>query len=229
MLSQLAKINDLTVIARTSVLRYADGKTSIQTSFQVLVDATLLNSERRNAAAAMEFAERAARINPVEGYLPMGFAFAAARDYDAAAAQLESRPEFPTSAFELARVELARGNTAAALRNLREAERRGIRPPASIANVAYLYHLAGADDDARRIAGTLEAFAADYAVGAGDWALAALSTGNNAVALQWLERFGARPTLGPGRQSMLVIARNPYSDPVLERPEFVEIRKRLPQ
>ena len=76
---------------------------------------------------------------------------------------------------------------------------------------------------------TLEAFAADYAVGPGDWALAALSTGDNSSALEWLERGIARPSPGPGWGNFVIIARNGFSDPVLERPEFVEIRKHLPR
>jgi TolB-like protein/Flp pilus assembly protein TadD len=197
--------------------------------FQVLADAVLLNVSRGNTASAMEFAQRAARLNPVDGYLLLGIAFRAAGDYDAAAEQFASRPDVPSNILELAVVELRRGNTAAVIRNLRDLEERGIRPPASIPNVAYLYHLAGADDDARRVVAMLEEFAADYAVGPGDWALAALSTGDDSAALRWLEQAAARAAPGPGWQSTLIIARNAFPNPVLERPEFVEVRKRLPQ
>jgi TolB-like protein len=197
--------------------------------FQVLADAVLLNVGSRNPVAAIEFAQRAARINPVDGSMLLGIAFRGAGDYDAAAEQFASRPDIQSNNIELALVEFGRRDTAAVIRNLREVETRGIQPPASIPNVAYLYHLAGADGDARRVAAMFEGFAVDYAVGPGDWALVALSAGDNAVALQWLERAATHQAPGPGRQSTLIISRNSFSDPVLERPEFVEIRERLPQ
>jgi hypothetical protein len=93
--------------------------------------------------------------------------------------------------------------------------------------MAYLYHLLDADADAQRVAASLETFAEDYATGPGDWALAALAVGNETDALEWLRRSVARPTIGPDRISINIIALNPYADPVLDRPEFVEVRNVL--
>ena len=195
--------------------------------FQVLFDAVILNFVVGNADEAMRHAQHAARINPAESFLLLGLAFVRAGDYDAAAEQFESRLDYAAINIEIARVEFLRGNDAAVVRNLREQERRGIRPPASIPVVAYMYHLVGADDDARRVTGTLEAYAVDYTVGPGDWAVAALSTGDNDVALQWLEQAASRRSLGADTGMLFMIAANYFSDPVLERPEFVEVRNRL--
>jgi hypothetical protein len=93
--------------------------------------------------------------------------------------------------------------------------------------VPYFYHLLGADNDARRLMGTFEVFAADYAVGPGDWALAALIEGNQTEALQWLQRAAGRQPPRPSAVSVAVIAANRYSDLVLDQPEFVEVRSRL--
>ena len=196
-------------------------------NFQVLFDAVVLNFVTNNAEETMRHAQHAARINPAESYLLLGFAYIRARDYEAAIAQYESRLDYPTISIELARAELLRGNNEGVIRHLREQERRGIRPPASIPGVAYLYSRVGADDDARRVAATLEQYAENFTVGPGDWALAALSTGDNDVALQWLEHAASRRTLGADTNVLYAIAVNHWSDPVLERPEFVEVRNRL--
>jgi TolB-like protein len=195
--------------------------------FQVLFDAVVLHFVLGNAEETMRHAQHAARINPAESFIPLAFAFILAGDYDAAAEQLESRLDYPGIGIELARVEFLRGNNAAVARHLREQERRGIRPPASIPLIAYFYHIVGADDDARRVTGMLEAYAVDYTVGPGDWALAALSTGDNDVALQWLEQAASRRSLGADTGLLFLIAENRLADPVLERPEFVEVRNRL--
>lgn len=196
-------------------------------NFQVLFDAVVLNFTTNNAEEALRHARHAARINPAESFIPLGLALVRAGDYDAAVEQFASRPDYPAGSIELARAEYFRGNEAAVVRHLREQERRGIRPPATIPTIAYMYHLVGAEDDARRVAAMLDGYAEDFTVGPGDWALAALSTGDTDVALGWLEDAASRRTLGADTGAVAVIALNLWSDPVLERPEFVEVRNRL--
>ena len=94
--------------------------------------------------------------------------------------------------------------------------------------MAYLYHLLGAEDDARRLSAKLRSFAEDYAVGPGDWALAALANGDDDEALTWLRRSVERGAPGADAQSLGLIRRNLFADPVLARPEFEELRSRLP-
>jgi TolB-like protein len=196
-------------------------------NFQVLFDAVVLNFTMDNPEEALRHAQHAARVNPAESYLPLGLAFVRSRDYEAAIAQFELRPDYPNISVELARAEYLRGNDAAVVRHLREQERRGIRPPATIPTVAYLYHLVGADAEARRVAAMLDAYADEFTVGPGDWAIAALSTGDTDVALQWLEHAAGRRTLGADAGALALISLNLWSDPVLDRPEFVEVRNRL--
>lgn len=196
-------------------------------NFQVLFDAVVLNFTTNNAEEALRHARHAARINPAESFIPLGLALVRAGDYDAAVEQFASRPDYPSGSIELARAEYLRGNEAAVVRHLREQERRGIRPPATIPTIAYMYHLVGAEDDARRVAAMLDAYAEEFTVGPGDWAIAALSTGDTDVALEWLENAASRRTLGADAGAVALIALNLWSDPVLERPEFVEVRNRL--
>jgi TolB-like protein len=197
--------------------------------YQVLFDAAVLNTYTGNEAAAIDLARRAAGINPVEGFLPLGVAFLWTGDYDAAAEQFTPRLDLGRrgTPYLLAQIELLRGNRAAALGHLPQAEKLGIQSPTTIPSAAYLYHELGADAEAEHLLATLEGFAADYAVGPGDWALAALSRGNDTEALQWLQQAAARRSAGSDWQSLFLIVQNLYSDPVLERPEFVEVRDRL--
>jgi hypothetical protein len=60
-----------------------------------------------------------------------------------------------------------------------------------------------------------------------DRVLVALASGNDDEALSWLQRSLERALLGTDAGTLGLIARNALSDPVLERPEFVEIRKQL--
>lgn len=196
--------------------------------YQVLFDAMLTNFTMRNGTAAVEYARRAARVNPAEGFLALGLAFVSAGDYDAAAEQFASHVEYPTAPMEYARVELLRGNKSSAAQSLREQEKRPLRPPATIPIMAYLYHLAGAEDDARRLSAKLPAFAEDYAVSPGEWALVALASGNDKEALTWLQRSVDRGSPDVDSPTLMFIARNGFLDPVLERAEFVEVRNRLP-
>jgi TolB-like protein len=196
--------------------------------YQVVFDSLALHFVTRDGATALEYARRAARLNPPEGFLPMGLAFVAAGDYAAAAEQFRPHAEYPTMPLEYARAELLRGDKASTLESLHEQEKRGLRPPAAIPSVAYMYRVAGAENDARRLSATLPAFAEDYAVGPGDWALAALASGRPDEALTWLRRSVERGVVGVDAQSLAVIVRNTYSDPVLEQPMFVELRNRLP-
>jgi hypothetical protein len=67
-------------------------------------------------------------------------------------------------------------------------------------------------------------------IGAGGWALAHLAVGNLDEALGWLERGAekaSRHELDPGYWSLMNIRMNYSNDPILKRPEFVDVRNRL--
>ena len=84
--------------------------------------------------------------------------------------------------------------------------------------------------DARRIVTEIEALGADLDIGAGAWALAYLAIGDRERALRWLERGAEkaqRKEFDPAFIALMHLRLNPFSDPVLEQPEFREIRDRL--
>jgi tetratricopeptide (TPR) repeat protein len=175
--------------------------------------------------AALEFAQRVARINPVEGFLPLALAHIFKGDVDEAARLLEGSERY---LYLLAQVEALRGRREEALRHVdRLAAQVRLTPPSSFASVAYLYRILGAEAEARRNAARFDEYAEDYIVGPGERALAALSAGNRAEALDWLRRAAARRAPGPDWLSLHTIIANRFADPVLEQSEFVEVRDRM--
>jgi tetratricopeptide (TPR) repeat protein len=193
--------------------------------YQVLFDAVLLNMYTAKHEAALELAERVARINPVEGFLPLALAHLWKGDIDEAAALLEQSERY---LYLRAQAEALRGRRAEALELLgRLAEQRIPTPPSTFSSVAYQYRTLGAEAEALREVARFEEYAENYVVGPGERALAALAAGNQAAALEWLRRAAARPTPGPDWLSLHTIVTNRHSDPVLEQPEFADVRGRL--
>jgi Flp pilus assembly protein TadD len=197
--------------------------------YQVLFDAAVFNAYTGHEAEAVALAQRALNINPAEGFLPLGVALLWTGNYEEAADVFTPQLALGrrNTPYLLAQAATRRGNHAVALEELRAAEALGFQPPTTIPQAAYMYHQLGAADDARRLVASLDTHAAEYAVGPGDWALAALSTGNDSEALQWLERTAARGSPGSDWQSVFILAKNYYEDPVLEQPGFVAVRGRL--
>jgi tetratricopeptide (TPR) repeat protein len=193
--------------------------------YQVLFDAVLLSMYTERHEAALQFAERVARINPEEGFLPLALARLWKGDIDEAVALLERNDRY---LYIKAQAEMLRGRREEALRLVnRVAEQSTLRPPNSFSNMAYLYRRLGAEAEALGQVARFEEYAEDYVVGPGERAVAALSAGNRAEALEWLRRAAARPTPGPDWLSLHTILTNRLSDPVLDQPEFVDVRSRL--
>ena len=69
--------------------------------------------------------------------------------------------------------------------------------------------------------------AADYGVGAANWALAYLALGEHEEALRWLTTAADNRIADAGWRNLEELASNNRADPVLDRPEFVEVRDRL--
>ena len=110
---------------------------------------------------------------------------------------------------------------------LRDANRSGRSP----AWRAYIYSLLGLHDDAARVFVEFQEWAEEHnRGGAGDWALAYLAIGDTEEALAWLHQAVAKVESNEhdeGFFALMTIKANPHSDPVLERPEFIAIRRRL--
>ena len=91
----------------------------------------------------------------------------------------------------------------------------------------YLYGRAKSSEDAQRLFGLLQDRASEYHIGAGAWAQAYLGVGDQQQALEWLNTAANTPALDNGFVNLYVIAGNFTADPILEQPEFREVRSRL--
>jgi TolB-like protein/DNA-binding winged helix-turn-helix (wHTH) protein len=139
------------------------------------------------------------------------------------------QPTHPGNHYLLAFAEIQLGNHATALRELRIAEELWTANQ-PLAGFAYCYGLLGERDDALRLFAELERRAAIDPVGAGDWVLAYLAIGAPEEALRWLraavEKVENREP-DAAFFHLMFVRHNVFSDPLLERPEFVELRAKL--
>ena len=94
--------------------------------------------------------------------------------------------------------------------------------------LAYAYSRIGHRDEAVRLLNELEGLSDEVSrIGPGHLALAQLAAGNYEESLGWYDTFienADRPKGGTGLWPY--ITANVFSDPILERPEFVEMRSR---
>ena len=144
-----------------------------------------------------------------------------------------ARPTYALARDFLAFVEIARGNSDAAVRQLQLSEHLfGDNPPiAFFPEWAYSYGRAGRKEDAQRLFDRIKA-AGDKGVtpGAGGWAMAYLGIGDEKHALEWLEK-GAQKAANhepdQGLYQLMNLKMNVTNDPVLKKPEFVEVLSRI--
>jgi TolB-like protein/DNA-binding winged helix-turn-helix (wHTH) protein/tetratricopeptide (TPR) repeat protein len=190
-----------------------------------------LVTDRRGKA--LELIERAARVDPNNRDLAVLLAFAGEID---AAGEVMRRtanadPTDPWAPLLLSGLELWRGDIPAARDHLRLAERllgpepRGLLMQASF-YLVHGYGQAGLPGDAKRLFEQHAAKAPPEFVPRIAWVYAYLGVGDLERAKEWASKVaenGLPPWAGYERVFML----NLGDDPVLERPEFLEIRRRL--
>src|SRR5690606_2596345 len=133
----------------------------------------------------------------------------------------------------LARMEIARGNRAAALEHLRRSETISAaqRQALFLPTWAYLYGRLGESNDARRIFSEMEQReAAGTRFGSGGWALAHLAVGDEARALEALAdaaRKAAARELDEGFFSLMALRANVTNDAVLRQDRFADVLARI--
>ena len=129
--------------------------------------------------------------------------------------------------------EVISGNKEAALNALRIGEQiAGPNPRAGVlSQAAYAYGRAGHLEDAQRMSARIEKLATEPhgpTVWSYNRAEAYLGIGDQESALKILQAMADNPGPHNGHYTYIaILARNLYSDPVLDQPEFVEVRKRL--
>jgi TolB-like protein/tetratricopeptide (TPR) repeat protein len=186
---------------------------------------------------SVRFAEQAVTLSPLDwlGHWNLGMVLHYAGRYDEAAASLrrgiEMMPAQPVLHTWLAYTEVARGNSEAALEEMQLTEQ--LIPEREIlylTDLAYCYGRIGDSENAQRLYNEIEAIAAEQELGAGGRALASLAIGDYDEALRWLN-IGADKASGheldAGMFSLMNLKLNFTADPMLERPEFVDVRNRL--
>ena len=204
----------------------------------------LINHGRRQAELSTDYAEvirssqRAVAIDPKDARLHngLGFIYLRAGDLSAAAKHMRTgislNPGIYIGYLDLATVEYLSGNLGAAQKNLDRA-RQILSSDATqrVGYIAYLYGLLGNQDQAAKLLVRLEAANTDrqrhnqLRLG---WAV--LGTGEHERALRdWTITIDGyledKLRVAPGRISRF--RDNWLNDPMLEQPEFLELRRRL--
>ena len=128
----------------------------------------------------------------------------------------------------MASSEFARGEYEAALDALRlvdQLRRRTANDSVSI--LGYGYGLLGQPDDAQRLFDDLNDLADEQYIDSMHWAWAYMGVGDYDEALRQVNSAAENPELISYRPLADFIRLNIWSDPVLEQPEWVEVRNRL--
>lgn len=205
---------------------------------EVLDDAIIAFAMWGQSQRADELYSRLSELDPYGWGAPY-YIVLGAKDYDGAADLMRNWIlAYPGQGLGIENLvlgltEAVRGESAAALAELALAEQ--LRPEMSafeLASLAYAYGRIDRRADARAALGRLQGLAEAGGGTEQPWpeffAFAYLGAGDDRQALSWLNTWAENP--GPSSGSGLgraFFARNVYSDPVLERPEFIEVRRRL--
>jgi TolB-like protein len=187
---------------------------------------------------AIAITKRAVELNPGNpnaGQYGMQLGYAG--QYAAAAEVLEDEltvhPMNLLARDWLAFMEIANGSPAAAIKQLELSEQLAGSHPTVVylPEWAYAYGRAGRPADAKRLFDRLK-MAADNGTtpGAGGWAMAYLAIGDERQALDWLEKAAkkaANHEPDEGLYNLMNLKLNVTNDPVLKKPEFVDVLSRI--
>lgn len=197
---------------------------------------------------ALRIVDRLIRNNP-EASVPLrsirGLVLALAGDFDAAAHSLRAgisgarqplnEGQIQSMLVErgwLAAVEIARGETDAALDELRLIEKLQVETRDSeLPFMAYAYARLGRHEDSQRILAELEPLMKGPGpFGSGAWALVHLAKGDAAGAFQALEDAAHKASrLEPDEHffALMLLRANVLADPILERPAFADMLSQI--
>lgn len=184
---------------------------------------------------AISIGERATELDPGNhwGHTALGMAYlwdsrpAAAAEVLREAAKLA--PQEWNVISQLVFAEVANGEYDRARQYLDDVVRLG-QTSTIAAMVSYIYSRMGDTAKAEEYALRVEEFAEEGPVSSFDWALVNLARSDREQALAWMQRTVEEIEAGrPSAASMNIIGikSNPYSDPVLDEPEFAALRERM--
>jgi len=194
---------------------------------EVLTSSSLFHSLTGQHDDAIYLAQRAIQIDPANSSDNLALAHFFAGEYEAAAFLLRQLiADNPTTAlyFRLAEVETASGDYSAALEHVQIRDQAGDwGVPGGIVRSAYVYSIIGRQEDAVRVVALLQ----DLAPSLVQQATEQLVIGDATESLRLLQEAVATPLPLPGNTLSMILKHNIYADPILDQPEFVEVRSRL--
>jgi TolB-like protein/Tfp pilus assembly protein PilF len=205
----------------------------------VLDDGTAFFAVTGQPDRARLLAARKLELNPLDIYADAWLGFGSG-NFDSSTANLRENisrnPSVGASGmaqFFLSLYESVRGNYAAARDALELSEELGgtsVGPIWEPVTIYLLGRMGQADAARQRFESFVEsADSGNYldAIPATHWVLASLGIGDEAEALRWLQIVADSP--GPYANFIMLanVARNSFADPVLDQPEFAEVRRAI--
>lgn len=188
---------------------------------------------------AIAMAKRSVELNPAPSNNDYGLALGMAGEYTAAKAEFErliaAQPQGLQALTRnwLAFMDIATGDPDAASSQLQLLQQLIGPNPAVVflPEWAYIYARAGRPADAKRLFDRLKKAADKGAMpGAGGWAMAYLAIGDEKQARDWLEKAAekaANHEPDEGLYNLMNLKLNVTNDPVLKKPEFVDVLSRI--
>ena len=236
----LARINQYRWNGTEARQAYEEGLRLAPNDVDLLRGYAWFNSIARNHEYAIELAERAVDIDPMNAaaHAELGQRLTFAGHWDAAYVAHQAAaflaPDYGVYRLRVANNQVARGNLPDALSELRTAEALSDLTAASpdlLAELAYAYSRAGSAEDARRIVDIIDTESSNTHVGVGARAMSLLALGQHSQALDLLRESAVevvnRGIIDGGFKSLAQISANVLADPELEQPAFQDARSKL--
>jgi len=236
----LARINQYRWKGAETRQAYEDGLRAAPNNVDLLRGFAWFNSVDRNHEEAIELAEKAVEIDPMNAAshaeLGQRQTFAGHWDaaYEAHKAAVSLNPDYGVYHLRMANNEVARGNLKNARTELGVAERLidlSRASPELLAELAYAYSRAGNEADARRIVEVMNSSSQALHIGVGARAMAQLALGQYSEALVLLREATLNISndiiMDGGFKALSQISANVLSDPELEQADFREVRSQL--
>ena len=201
----------------------------------VLQSYVLFRGRTDHAEEAIGLATRAIELAPNEAeplrVLAQAHEFAGNLDEasDAYRRVISMVPGDTRTQGNVARMELLLGHSVDAEKEYRLFEPLALnnRNSTQLANLAYGYARLELEDDAARALAEFDERAADRTLASAAWIIASLARGDEQQALSWLNRAVEEREVWLGQGIILRIKANTIQDPVLEKPQFAELREQL--
>ena len=236
----LARVNQYRWRGNQARKAYEAGLGILPNDVDLLRGFAWFNSIARNHSYAIELAERAVEIDPMNAaaHAELGQRLSFAGQWDEAYSAHETAllldPDNGVHHLRMANSEIAGGNFDQAIIRIRKAEALmdlSDAGPDLLAELAYAYSRTGDSTEARRVVDLMNPDSGEFHVGIGNLAMAMLALQRYPEALELLSdaasEIAKNGVLGGGFKSLAQISANVVADPALNQPEFRVVREQL--